>query len=618
MMKKPFILALLLLSFSCKSGKLYVKDSLELIGDDWQLSMNDSPDYSSADYDSSSWKNIYIPQNIFKVEKGFQGTFWIRKSFDFSMDSSGRSFALRMGRVVDRDEVYLNGQLIGLNGDSPDSRTITEYSYGRNRVYPIPAQILKNGENILAIRITSEFSGMGGILKPPMDITLYSDAIQAENYSQTLDLVYISFYIFVGIFFFLNHIKMTDKDAYLNFALFTFGFSLFEFSRNDFRLIIWNNFLGFKFLEYSSLFLLPPLYLNFLHSFFQKPKWRYINHYFLLNVSFILLFALYRKPTFWHIFAGFWDAHVLGIIGYSFYFTYLRFKEGSRGSVAHTLALLFFGYAFIREVLIVRGFLYAPSILEESFLIYILLMTLALRIQFILEKLKIQRRLDQLEEADQLREKIFQQMEKVLSEPIKHLKELFLSWQGGKGKEADFDKADVLQNKLTHLLEDTIELSRLEVLGEVPYRERVEFVDYIKNVLPDKKLTYTILVDPKTSIRTSLELLNSIVNRIVDFTPFREFSHNDLIVTQDLKGNIHFRFLLYNPESRKTISLYNQLNKSEEMESNIRIQWKIIMETLRLLDGKMEMKIIKKKYLRIDFGIAAEVPDPLVPVKQRS
>jgi hypothetical protein len=62
--------------------------------------------------------------------------------------------------------------------------------------------------------------------------------------------------------------------------------------------------------------------------------------------------------------------------------------------------------------------------------------------------------------------------------------------------------------------------------------------------------------------------------------------------------------MFYNKESRITQNLYKQLSEGKFSKIEV-VRWQIIKEILRLLDGKLEMGLINKKYLRIDFELKA-------------
>ncbi|MEK6883709.1 MAG: hypothetical protein AABY22_29040, partial [Nanoarchaeota archaeon] len=235
--------------------------------------------------------------------------------------------------------------------------------------------------------------------------------------------------------------------------------------------------------------------------------------------------------------------------------------------------------------------------------------------QFLIMKRKLQMRFDRLKEADSLREKIFFYMDAMISQPLTQMKEKLKAYREIKEKTKEkviIKEVVQIHDSIDSVMDDIIELSRLEVMKEVPFKDQVNFVSFINDVIPDEKITYSIKVHPETEIYNSLDLVNSIVVRLVDFPPFLEFSHNDLIITQDLKGNVHFRFLLFHSNPRVTNRLYNEMIENYQSLTPNKVKWAIIQEIVRLLDGKIDFKIIKKKYLKIDLGLKA-----IAPVEQK-
>jgi len=227
-------------------------------------------------------------------------------------------------------------------------------------------------------------------------------------------------------------------------------------------------------------------------------------------------------------------------------------------------------------------------------------------------KRKLLMRFDRLKEADSLREKIFFYMDAMISQPLTQMKEKLREYRESKDKtkeKALIKEVTQIHTSIDSVMDDIIELSRLEVMKEVPFKDQVNFVSFINDVIPDEKITYSIKVHPETEIYNSLDLVNSIVVRLVDFPPFTEFSHNDLIITQDLKGNVHFRFLLFHSNPKVTNRLYNEMIENYQALTPNKVKWAIIQEIVRLLDAKIDFKIIKKKYLKIDLGLLASAPE---------
>ncbi len=102
---------------------------------------------------SQHWHTINIPgywedQGL----KDLNGVVWYRKHISLSPSFVDKQAKLYLGRIVDADELYINGQRIGC----------TTYQYPQRR-YSIPPGIMKTGDNLLVVRVTNNF-GKGGFV----------------------------------------------------------------------------------------------------------------------------------------------------------------------------------------------------------------------------------------------------------------------------------------------------------------------------------------------------------------------------------------------------------------------------------------------------------------------
>ncbi|TGM46555.1 membrane protein [Leptospira biflexa] len=612
------IFCLFFLSLNCARTTDENTVVLRLDGEDWGIYFNDNTDLLNPEFNPNNLDIIVVPNNFRNLNKSYRGSIWIRKSFEITTEQHQKSLALQLGKVYQSDEVFVNGVLIGKN-NSAFGKDPEEFAFGRPRIYPIPHDLLLEGENVLIIKIDSALSTSAGIITGPIRIVTYEEAINGNLYDSLVELIFVGFYLFIALFFFINFFNLRDKKEYLSFSILALIFSGYELCKNEVRFLILNHFAILKFLEYSFLFILPYGFIKFIQDFFELKPFRYQRIYLLLQFFFIAVFLIIQNPVFWYNFIGYWDIHLLAVIGYAIYVTIIKFREQKRGSTIHLLALVYLLYSILKEILIERGYLNSPSSLETSFLVYLILMTLALRFQFLMMKRKLQNRYERLKEADSLREKIFFYMDAMISGPLKLMKEKLSAYREStqKTKDKNLVKEVIdVQSSIDNVMDDIIELSRLEVLKEVPFKEQVNFISFINDVIPEDDITYSIKVNPETEIYNSLDLINSVVVRLVDFPPFKEFNHNDLIITQDLKGNVHFRFLLFHNNSKVAQKLFNELTENYNQLTPIKVKWAIILEIVRLLGAKIDFKIIKKKYLKIDLGIAAIVPiSELQPIK---
>lgn len=104
-------------------------------------------------YQPKGWRNINIPgywedQGI----RDLNGVVWYRRELDVPADIAGMTARIHMGRIIDADKFYINGQLIGSTG----------YQYPQRR-YSVAPGILKPGKNIFVIRVENT-AGKGGFV----------------------------------------------------------------------------------------------------------------------------------------------------------------------------------------------------------------------------------------------------------------------------------------------------------------------------------------------------------------------------------------------------------------------------------------------------------------------
>ncbi|WP_124068146.1 sialate O-acetylesterase [Clostridium sp. E02] len=93
--------------------------------------------------EDSNWKEINLPALL--SEEGFQGfcgSIWFRKRINVSETMAKKGADLWLGTMVDHDQTYVNGVLVGE----------TTYQYPP-RKYKVPSEVLKAGDNIITIRL---------------------------------------------------------------------------------------------------------------------------------------------------------------------------------------------------------------------------------------------------------------------------------------------------------------------------------------------------------------------------------------------------------------------------------------------------------------------------------
>ena len=90
-----------------------------------------------------TYKTIQLPKLWLNTElESHHGSVWLQTDFEVSSDWIDKEISLALGAFIERDEVYINGVLVGH----------TDYRYPP-RNYSIPPQVLKEGTNTLTIRL---------------------------------------------------------------------------------------------------------------------------------------------------------------------------------------------------------------------------------------------------------------------------------------------------------------------------------------------------------------------------------------------------------------------------------------------------------------------------------
>jgi sialate O-acetylesterase len=109
--------------------------------------------WASESYQPKGWKRFAIPG--FWEDQGLRdlnGVVWFRREIEIPSSLAGMPAKLFMGRIVDADQVFVNGEQVG---------NVT-YQYPPRR-YTVKNGLLKAGKNLVVIRVTNT-SGKGGFV----------------------------------------------------------------------------------------------------------------------------------------------------------------------------------------------------------------------------------------------------------------------------------------------------------------------------------------------------------------------------------------------------------------------------------------------------------------------
>ena len=147
----------------------YVRAQMQANGaanQQWESILNQTdPGYADVAVDETSWQQI--DQNNW-TWRG-TGSVWLRQHITIDKQHAGKPARLLLGTLFDRDVTYLNGKQIGQTG----------YQYPPRR-YDIPEGMLKEGDNVIAIRFINKFGAVHFIPEKP-DMLCFGDDRLSQN-----------------------------------------------------------------------------------------------------------------------------------------------------------------------------------------------------------------------------------------------------------------------------------------------------------------------------------------------------------------------------------------------------------------------------------------------------
>lgn len=132
------------------------------------LDVTDVDTWKDAGSNDSKWPKMQLP-NLWESQQigDLDGFVWFRKAINISAEDAGKTGTLYLSMIDDNDITYVNGVKVG----STDG-------YNVKREYTVPENILKEGRNMIAVRV-EDTGGGGGIYgdSADMKISIGTDVI---------------------------------------------------------------------------------------------------------------------------------------------------------------------------------------------------------------------------------------------------------------------------------------------------------------------------------------------------------------------------------------------------------------------------------------------------------
>lgn len=161
-----------LIRFKDKNLIAKIEDSDRKNGSEWFRLLNHADEglknhWSATNFDDHEWEAMNIPGYWADGSLGNKnGAIWFRKEVDVPSSMTGKPAKLLLGRIVDADSVFVNGNFVGT----------TSYLYPPRR-YMLRPSILKVGKNTIAIRVINSAGKGGFVLDKPYALIVGTDSL---------------------------------------------------------------------------------------------------------------------------------------------------------------------------------------------------------------------------------------------------------------------------------------------------------------------------------------------------------------------------------------------------------------------------------------------------------
>ncbi|WP_432709188.1 sialate O-acetylesterase [Pedobacter sp.] len=149
------------------TSKHFIQDSLDMVRF-WEIVYKPQRQtdlvVSKGDYNDGSWQQVNMPTTLKNMNlPGFQGMMWLRKTVNIPSSMAEKMLKIDLGHPEMNYSLYFNGELIAKN----------IWNANPTHQYNIPAKLIKQGENVIAVRMA--FMWQGGGFNSPADQLFITD-----------------------------------------------------------------------------------------------------------------------------------------------------------------------------------------------------------------------------------------------------------------------------------------------------------------------------------------------------------------------------------------------------------------------------------------------------------
>ena len=113
------------------------------------------------------WPVMQLPLYFERSDIGeFDGVVWFRKKLEIPAEWEGQNLTINLGPIDDRDVCYFEGTRVGAHEEGGFHQAVRQYS--------IPAELVKAGEAVVAVRVLDNQGG-GGIYGNPEQLSIHPE-----------------------------------------------------------------------------------------------------------------------------------------------------------------------------------------------------------------------------------------------------------------------------------------------------------------------------------------------------------------------------------------------------------------------------------------------------------
>lgn len=137
----------------CNNNQTSLEDGLKAIinvDELYEKNQGVEDGWADPDFVDKDWAQLMIPGSWIRQKLANNGIIWVRIPVNIPQKWAGRELVLNLGGVDKTDITYFNGTEIGRTGERLDTSV-----YAKTRTYAIPADLVKTGRNVIAVRALS-------------------------------------------------------------------------------------------------------------------------------------------------------------------------------------------------------------------------------------------------------------------------------------------------------------------------------------------------------------------------------------------------------------------------------------------------------------------------------